>query len=67
MVRIPGFHPGDTGSSPVVGIGEFGNREHGNAWLAQSVERWPFKPVVVGSSPTSGTISRSSVGRALVL
>jgi hypothetical protein len=22
--------------------------------LAQSVERWPFKPVVVGSSPTGG-------------
>jgi hypothetical protein len=22
--------------------------------LAQSVERWPFKPVVVGSSPISG-------------
>lgn len=24
------------------------------ARLAQSVERWPFKPVVVGSSPTGG-------------
>jgi hypothetical protein len=24
--------------------------------LAQSVERWPFKPVVVGSSPTGGDI-----------
>ena len=22
--------------------------------VAQSVERWPFKPVVVGSSPTGG-------------
>ena len=25
--------------------------------LAQSVERWPFKPVVVGSSPISGVLS----------
>uniref|UniRef100_A0AAV1VGK7 Uncharacterized protein n=1 Tax=Peronospora matthiolae TaxID=2874970 RepID=A0AAV1VGK7_9STRA len=27
---------------------------HGTTRLAQLVERWPFKPVVVGSSPTGG-------------
>ena len=25
-----------------------------NAYLAQTVERWPFKPMVVGSIPTVG-------------
>jgi hypothetical protein len=29
-------------------------RNHPKTGLAQSVERWPFKPVVVGSSPISG-------------
>ena len=29
--------------------------------LAQSVERWPFKPVVEGSSPSAGEESEVSV------
>ena len=33
-----------------------------NARLAQSVERQPFKLVVVGSSPTSGEGKRQSLG-----
>ena len=34
----------------------------GDARLAQSVERQPFKLVVVGSSPTSGEGKRSTLG-----
>ena len=40
------------GSSPAVG----------DARLAQSVERQPFKLVVVGSSPTSGEGRRLTLG-----
>ena len=48
VVSIPACHAGDPGSIP--------GREDlkHTARLAQSVERWPFKPVVVGSSPTVG-------------
>ena len=42
MVMMPGFHPGDPGSSPGMG----------NVRLAQLVERETFNLVVVGSSPT---------------
>ncbi|KAK1930684.1 hypothetical protein P3T76_014005 [Phytophthora citrophthora] len=39
--------------------------------LAQSVERWPFKPVVVGSSPTGGAcffaIFRQSTSKTIWL
>ena len=28
------------------------------AFLAQMVERWPFKPMVVGSIPTEGGFTR---------
>ena len=31
--------------------------ETSGALLAQTVERWPFKPMVVGSIPTEGVIS----------
>jgi hypothetical protein len=27
------------------------------AFLAQMVERWPFKPMVVGSIPTEGALA----------
>ena len=27
------------------------------AFLAQMVERWPFKPMVVGSIPTEGAVT----------
>ena len=42
MVMMPGFHPGDPGSSPGVG----------NVTVAQLAERTAFNRVVVGSSPT---------------
>ena len=44
MVRISRFHREDRGSIPRIG----------NANLAQSVERAPFKRVAVGSIPTVG-------------
>ena len=48
VVSIPACHAGDPGSIP-------GREDLKHAArLAQSVERWPFKPVVVGSSPTVG-------------
>ena len=28
----------------------------GQAWLAQSVERWTFNPTAAGSSPASGSL-----------
>ncbi len=28
--------------------------KHNRAFLAQMVERWPFKPMAVGSIPTEG-------------
>jgi hypothetical protein len=33
-------------------------KDNGFAFLAQSVERAPFKRVVVGSSPTESTITK---------
>ena len=47
MVRIAGFHPADPGSSPGVG----------NAPLAQWIAHQTSNLGVVGSSPTTDTLS----------
>ena len=49
MVRIRAFQARGPGSIP-------GRRT--SAHLAQTVERWPFKPMAVGSIPTVGATSK---------
>lgn len=44
-----------SGSKPLSAITPVRLKIGHFAWLAQSVERLPFKQVVVGSSPTLGT------------
>ena len=51
VVSTPDFESGILGSNP-------GKTKKMKTWLAQSVERTPFKRVVVGSSPTSGEWER---------
>ena len=46
VVRTPGFHPGNRGSIPLRAT---------KAGVAQLVEQGPFKPLVVGSSPSTST------------
>ncbi len=53
MARISLFHREDRGSIPRIG----------NANLAQSVERAPFKRVAVGSIPTDGNRSLDFLSR----
>ena len=50
MVRIRAFQARGPGSIP-------GRRT--SAHLAQTVERWPFKPMVVGSIPTVGVTNKT--------
>ena len=55
---------GYMGSIPMISTDLFssgmGSSALFKAWLAQSVERKPFKLVVVGSSPTPGIVMLNS-------
>ena len=50
MVRTPGFHPGNRVST---------TRRSTKSWRSSMVEQGPFKPLVVGSSPSGGTIIKN--------
>ena len=63
-----GSNPADsTNEKQLINIMKKTIKKIFSAELAQSVERAPFKRVVVGSIPTSGVNSCSSIGRASVL
>jgi hypothetical protein len=51
---MPEWSKGGDSRSSVIVTRRFEPCSKYSARLAQSVERWPFKPVVVGSSPTMG-------------
>ena len=53
MVSIPACHAGDPGSIPGLGafLHKFGVMHSKHGRIAQSVERWSNKPLVMGSSP----------------